>query len=193
MKGGRCEKHAKEKATYDQHRPNSYQRGYDKRWARCSALYREANPLCVMCLLRGITKAAEAVDHIVPKNSCIELEYDECNWAALCWSCHSLKTAREPRSEWTPNRERVALCGLPGTGKTTWAAKRGVPYFDADDLDIEGRDAVQGARAQWIRQHNQGPCTVIVASVLSASLIAQAIGGMAVHLTRVHAHKELRY
>lgn len=104
------------------------------------------------------------------------------NWQALCWSCHSYKTTQEPRRPWTPNENRVVACGLPGVGKTTWARARGAPYFDADELGLVTAEEIRAARARWIAEH-RGPCTVIVASGVTASQIAAQLRGVARHLT----------
>jgi 5-methylcytosine-specific restriction protein A len=56
-------------------------------------------PLCVLCLKRGITRAATIRDHIVPL-----AEWqgpgspeDASNIQAVCSSCHTEKTAKESR------------------------------------------------------------------------------------------------
>jgi 5-methylcytosine-specific restriction protein A len=168
----------------DQRRLSSRERGYDARWSEASARYRQAHPLCVACLLRGRVKASECVDHIVPIACVPELKWDEDNWAALCWSCHSYKTTKEPRVSWAPDAERVVVCGLPGTGKRAWAQERGEPYFDANERGLLERGAIIGARSAWIKKHN-GPITVIVAPTVFASLVAREVRGVVRHMTTV--------
>lgn len=64
------------------------------RQERNARLFR-ANPLCVRCAARGITRAVEVWDHIVP----LELggADDESNLQGLCRPCHADKTAQEAR------------------------------------------------------------------------------------------------
>lgn len=128
---------------------------------------------------------SECVDHIIPIACVPDLQWEEENWAALCWSCHSYKTTKEPRFKWAPDYERVVVCGLPGTGKSTWARARGAPYFDADELGLEGWGPIIAARDAWIREH-RGPVTVIVASTMSASIVASQLKGTVRHETTVY-------
>lgn len=48
-----------------------------------------SDPLCVMCLAKGITKAATIADHIVPHRGVRELFFSYANTQSLCDSCHS--------------------------------------------------------------------------------------------------------
>lgn len=50
-------------------------------------------PLCRMCLAKGITEPGDHVDHIIPlaKGG----DNDLSNLQPLCASCHSSKTVRE--------------------------------------------------------------------------------------------------
>jgi 5-methylcytosine-specific restriction enzyme A len=91
---GRCEKHAKEKATYDQHRPNSYQRGYDKRWAAFRLAFLQEHPLCEDCMAKSRIEPAAEVHHIEKVRDSRARMYDEANCMALCASCHSRRSAR---------------------------------------------------------------------------------------------------
>jgi len=57
------------------------------------ARHRRDNPLCVMCLAKGIVRAWTQLDHIVP----IEdggADSDD-NRQGLCDECHDLKTAQD--------------------------------------------------------------------------------------------------
>lgn len=65
------------------------QRGYDYRWQKARKQYLAEHPLCVMCEHKGITTAANTVDHIVPHRGDQRLFWDESNWQALCAPCHS--------------------------------------------------------------------------------------------------------
>lgn len=90
----RCEKHAKEKATYDQHRPNSNARGYTRKWGEFRLHYLQENPLCEDCLAHSRTEAASEVHHIVKVKDNRAVMYDKGNLMALCHACHSRRTAR---------------------------------------------------------------------------------------------------
>lgn len=183
----RCPQHRKR----EEQRPSSHERGYDWWWREASLAYRKANPLCVNCLLRGKVRKVRCVDHIIPKACCPELEREPDNWAALCIPCHTYKTTKEPKQGWTPDASRVVVCGLPGTGKSTWAKERGVPYFDADERELSGIDAIVSARNVWMLQQD-GPCTVIVASTVTASSIAARLRGVVKHCTTVHVERSIR-
>lgn len=73
-----------------EYRPSASERGYNYAWQKQSKDYLKAHPLCVHCLAKGITVAAECVDHITPKES--GGSDFESNLQALCWPCHSRKT-----------------------------------------------------------------------------------------------------
>lgn len=169
----------------DQRRQSKEQRGYGGAWEETSLLYRRAHPLCVHCLLQGRVQPAQAVDHIVPIACCPSLRDEETNWASLCWSCHSYKTTQEPRHQWTPDVRRIVACGLPGTGKSRWARRRGAAYFDADELGLERPTQIIAARRRFMHEH-QGACTVIVASTVSASIVASELRGVARHFTTIY-------
>ena len=67
-----------------------------------------ANPLCAMCLERGITTAAMEVDHIIPLHQGGP-DIDS-NTQNLCHACHSVKTARDLGKRARP---RIGLDGVP--------------------------------------------------------------------------------
>jgi hypothetical protein len=176
----------------DQRRLTADERGYDARWRRTSERYRKLHPLCVNCLLKGRVRASQCVDHIIPIACVPELQWEETNWAALCTSCHSYKTTKEPRETWKPDLERVVLCGLPGTGKSTWARERGAPYFDADEVAFKTWQQVWRAREKWVRA-TSGPCSVIVASTVTAPLVARLMHGTVLHFTTVYVERSVRF
>ncbi len=55
--------------------------------------YLRLHPLCLHCERRGITRAAEEVDHIIPLHA--GGEDTEANKQSLCRQCHLLKTAAD--------------------------------------------------------------------------------------------------
>lgn len=180
----------------DTRRATAAERGYDSVWQRESVRYRRLNPLCVSCLLAGRVRPSQCVDHIVPIHSCPELKLDVENWAALCRACHSRKTRSETQESWSPRHDRIVVCGLPGTGKSTWAkawaAEHGAPCWDADEhADLVTIDAIQEARARWIDEQ-RGACVVIVASITTASVLAARLRGVVKHMKDRHADRGIR-
>lgn len=93
---GYCDKHRREdyRIRYDKERGTAAQRGYNKRWYKARTSFLKRNPLCVFCLIKGFTRAAEVVDHIIPHRGNKELFWDRENWQALCKRCHDKKTAK---------------------------------------------------------------------------------------------------
>ncbi|WGE43046.1 HNH endonuclease [Actinobacillus equuli] len=89
VKSGRCDEH-KPKDT----RQGAAKRGYDHRWAKYRKGYLAQNPLCVMCLAKGIYTPATVIDHIKPveNGQADPLFWVQSNHQALCRDCHSYKT-----------------------------------------------------------------------------------------------------
>lgn len=167
----------------DTRRATAAERGYDARWQRESMRYRQRHPLCVVCLLAGRVRASQCTDHIVPIHSCPELRWEVGNWAALCFVCHGLKTRKEPQEKWEPRRDRIVVCGVPGTGKTTFARASGAPYWDANEHEeLRTIDQIVAARDAWIARQS-GPLVIVVASPITASVLAARVRGFALHLT----------
>ena len=52
------------------------------------------HPLCVHCESKGIVRAAEELDHIIPLSKG-GAEADEQNFCGLCSECHRTKTATD--------------------------------------------------------------------------------------------------
>jgi 5-methylcytosine-specific restriction protein A len=85
-----CDAHAKQ---YDARRGSAAARGYTPAWNQISRAYRRAHPLCEHCLQQNRTSPSECTDHIIPKAR--GGTDHPSNLRALCWSCHSRKTALE--------------------------------------------------------------------------------------------------
>lgn len=83
------------KADFDRTRETSSARGYGYRWQKLRKKFLEHNPLCVICAMKNLVKAAMVVDHIIPHKGNAELFWEQKNWQPLCTSCHSRKTATE--------------------------------------------------------------------------------------------------
>lgn len=71
-------------------RPSPASLGYDSRWRRKSAEYRAAHPTCEQ---QGCVMPSECVDHIDGLGPAGPRGFDDSNLMAMCWSCHSRKTA----------------------------------------------------------------------------------------------------
>jgi 5-methylcytosine-specific restriction protein A len=69
------------------------EQNYGNTWKKLRDYYIARNVLCVMCLSKGVTRAAEEVDHVTPRRHGGSDDTD--NLQSLCKSCHSRKTARE--------------------------------------------------------------------------------------------------
>ncbi|QDV24403.1 HNH endonuclease signature motif containing protein [Aureliella helgolandensis] len=74
-------------------RPNSTQRGYDRRWRVARRRFLSDNPACRQCEKRGRIIAATIIDHIIPHRGDKALFWRQSNWQPLCKRCHDQKTA----------------------------------------------------------------------------------------------------
>ncbi len=93
---GRCEKHRlQHRKRQDETRQSSNARGYTSRWRAARKGYLSKHPLCVHCEAKGIVKAANVVDHIVPHKGDMKRFWDRTNWQPLCTQHHNIKTATE--------------------------------------------------------------------------------------------------
>ena len=92
----RCREHQKqERREHDRDRPSPAARGYGHEWRKASRQFLHENPLCTECQRLGRLRAAAVTDHIVPHKGDMALFWNRENWQALCWRCHSRKTAKE--------------------------------------------------------------------------------------------------
>lgn len=67
----------------------------DPRWVKGRVVHLDRHPLCVMCLVRGVTRAATVVDHIIPHRGDAKLFFDsEKNWQSLCDHDHNTHKQR---------------------------------------------------------------------------------------------------
>ena len=65
-------------------------------WRKYSKSFRFDNPLCVMCLEKGLAIDSEVTDHIVPINENGSI-WDLSNLQALCKVCHNKKSIEESK------------------------------------------------------------------------------------------------
>lgn len=99
------------RASYDDRRGNSNERGYGHKWREYRRHFKELYPLCgnhppeapdtpdSICKARGWVEEMKVVDHIVPVNGNGDPRfYDPANHQALCQSCHNAKRQREART-----------------------------------------------------------------------------------------------
>lgn len=91
---GRCKAHTQQR---ERDRGSAHERGYDRDWSKLSIIFRREHPFCADCELRGIVKASKCVDHVIPHRGNESLRMDRDNLRALCWACHSVKTAKYDR------------------------------------------------------------------------------------------------
>jgi 5-methylcytosine-specific restriction protein A len=80
-------------------RPTSTARGYGVQWRKARAGYLAKHPFCVDCARKGEAHPATNVDHVrawqtgITETERLVLFWDSANWAPLCASHHSRKTA----------------------------------------------------------------------------------------------------
>jgi len=73
-----------------QRNPEPHNRLYDSvRWRAIRKLVLNRDPLCILCLRRGIERGSQVADHIIPHNNDLKLFYDINNIQGVCYSCHS--------------------------------------------------------------------------------------------------------
>jgi 5-methylcytosine-specific restriction endonuclease McrA len=93
---------------------------YDSvRWRKARARFLRAHPLCAMCEERGVTEAADLVDHRIPHMGDPALFWDEENWQSLSKRCH------DSRKQMLESNRRIAP-------HRSWG---GGPLKDGDDPD----------------------------------------------------------
>ena len=73
--------------------PNATPRQRGRKWMIRRARLLKAKPLCAHCLLRGVTRCATEVDHVVPlfKGG----PDTDANTQNLCFDCHAEKTRQD--------------------------------------------------------------------------------------------------
>lgn len=69
-------------------RGSASERGYDHKWNKASLEHRKKEPLCRICLFRGIVKPAELTNHTVPVRLRPDLRLDRDNFSSSCQRCH---------------------------------------------------------------------------------------------------------
>lgn len=102
------------------------------RWLkeRAEFLARPANRWCCC----GCGKRADTVDHKHPWKGNLVLFWDQGNWQAMAWRCHSRKTARHDGGF------GHVVSGSRGCDRN------GMPLDPADPWNVQRRAAVRGKR-----------------------------------------------
>jgi len=112
--------------TFDSRKPSS-QRGYDHRWTELRAYHISQEPLCRHCRERGLTRAAEEVDHIEPISKRPDLRLEPTNLQSLCRRCHVRKT-REENNGQTRHESLVRIVtGLSVCDCQRYITERSIP------------------------------------------------------------------
>lgn len=126
--------------TYNYHRAvsdNAYVRFYHStawKHKRQEILERDYG-LCQRC---GMD--ADLVDHIIPSKDDWDDRLNSDNLQSLCRNCHRIKTKREwmkHHKGMTRYMDIVVVCGLPGSGKTTYVKRHMTEHdliYDYDSL-----------------------------------------------------------
>ncbi len=70
-----------------ENRSRSRHEYHTARWTRRSRAFRQEHPLCNRCKGKGIIRAAQVTDHIVPVEVCGDF-WNEENWQSLCTPCN---------------------------------------------------------------------------------------------------------
>lgn len=68
-----------------------------KQWKAIRSRRKHLNPLCQHCEAKGLVRAAQDVDHILPIRTNPELAFDIGNTQSLCRNCHNIKTLKDMR------------------------------------------------------------------------------------------------
>ena len=90
VKSGRCDKHKRqERRRWDDNRGNSGERGYNAQWYRLRAVKVSLNPLCEICLARGVFVPVAVVHHVEPISKRPDLRLSLDNLLSVCLRCHS--------------------------------------------------------------------------------------------------------
>lgn len=127
----------------EQARGTKQQRGYGGEWERISLMKRAECPVCEVC---GDAVATQ-VDHIIAFDRVDDPKRTQwTNLQSICSSCHSWKT--------NVAQNKVAkvyvVCGMPGSGKTTFCAKHKPVLAAVFDLDV----LAAALNPQWL--HSSG-------------------------------------
>lgn len=103
-------KERREKASGKYVREKSSDLYHTARWTRLSKAFRASHPLCAACAAKGIIKAAQVADHIIPYPVCgVEGFFNESNLQALCEDCNNIKGQRDKKiiNKWKHEKRTI--------------------------------------------------------------------------------------
>lgn len=145
----RCELHRRKETGFTR-KQSRHERGYGTSWdkLRLVVLQRDGG-LCQPCLVAGRVTVGNIVDH--KTNKAQGGTDDDANLQTICKPCHTNKTALESARggvgasmlpEWLPSPRIpvLAVCGPPGSGKTTYVREHAQPgelVLDLDEIAAE--------------------------------------------------------
>lgn len=92
----------------------------DRRWKKASKQFRLQHPLCQHCLTLGKVNSSALVDHIDAHKGDLDKFWDRNNWQALCFPCHSIKTAANDMGREAKPKGH-SLDGLPTHDGHPWS------------------------------------------------------------------------
>lgn len=82
--------------THDRFRPGARARGYNSRWTAVRRRFLDGHPVCEGCLVLGVHRPSDVVDHIVPHHGNESLMWNENNLQACCrWHHDAIKPILE--------------------------------------------------------------------------------------------------
>ena len=91
----RCPEHKYKQTRTAEQRDEFYNKPAWRRFAKAKL---EAEPLCRECEKRGYVRPSTQADHILPRQTHPELEWEWENIQGICRPCHARKTRREASS-----------------------------------------------------------------------------------------------
>lgn len=130
-------------------RPRSDDLYHTNRWTELAKAYKAAHPLCAECRKRGIIKAADCVDHIIPMPICRDFFYERSNLQSLCNDCNNAKGQRDKAmiSRWRRKNRGVGGVNLsadflqdPTTKKENAPPKYRPKVFTIEQIQNNGRN-----------------------------------------------------
>jgi len=75
------------KPTKMEGRKRSIKEYHTARWTKESAAFKQSHPVCERCRKKGIIRASEVTDHVIPVEIYHDF-WDHSNWQGLCKTCN---------------------------------------------------------------------------------------------------------
>lgn len=118
VSSGRC---AGCKLKFSRFKGSSAQRGYDHTWRKLRLIVLSEEPLCQICLKRGIVKPSEQVDHIIPLEERPDLRLVRSNLQGVCAKCNREKARAQQLGQLS---NTIIVFGPPCAGKNFYVDSR---------------------------------------------------------------------